>query len=108
MAWISRLVIILPVKKYIHPIERSFNLSNKKIIKNIKLKSSKSRTQTFLNSYHDVGQFYWAKARSWKRYQSILTNGIGYPTNRIEYIDIDTKVDWILAEKIFKFYKKNK
>lgn len=99
---------ILPVKKYIHPIERSFTLSSKNIVKNIKHKNSISRTQNFLNSYHDVGQFYWGKARSWKKNKSILPKAIGYPTNKIEYIDIDNKEDWVLAEKIFKFIKKNK
>ena len=98
---------ILPVKKYNHPIERSFNLSSKNLVKNIKYKNFEAKTQTFQNSFHDVGQFYWGKANCWKKYKSIFQKAIGYPTNKIEYIDIDNKEDWILAEKIFKCLKRN-
>ncbi len=96
---------VTPVKKYAHPIQRSFSLSkNNKIIK-VNKKFNNIRTQKIGHRYHDVGQFYWGKASTWSKYKNILINSIAYPTNRIEYIDVDNSDDWLLLKRIFKLSK---
>ena len=96
---------VTPVKKYSHPIQRSFRLSkNNKIIK-LDKKFTNVQTQKFDQSYHDVGQFYWGRASTWFKYKSIFINSIAYPTNRIEYVDVDDFDDWIVLKRIFKLFK---
>lgn len=96
---------VTPVKKYSHPIQRSFRLSKNNRIIEINKKFNNTQTQKINQSYHDVGQFYWGRASSWIKYKSVLINSIAYPTNRVEYIDIDDYDDWILSKRIFKLFK---
>lgn len=93
---------VLPVLKYEHPIERSFTLSNKKkIILNFLKKSSKN-TQAFKPSFHDAGQFYWAKAKTWLKSQNIFEKSIAFCMPIGKTIDIDDKETWKKAESLFK------
>lgn len=96
---------ITPVKKYSHPIQRSFRLSKSNKIIELNKKYIKAQTQKIDQSYHDVGQFYWGRASTWFKYKSILINSIAYPTNRIEYIDVDDYDDWMILKRIFKQFK---
>ena len=96
---------VIPIKKFPHPIERALSLSTSNKIKIIDDKYSNIKTQKTQTFYHDVGQFYWGKASNWNKANSILKKSIGFLTNRIEYIDIDTIDDWKLAEKVFKMLK---
>ena len=58
--------------------------------------------------YHDIGQFYIAKAQTWWNNNTIYTtkSKITYiPTWRAQ--DIDTKEDWKKAEILYWGNKKN-
>ena len=97
---------VTPVKKFSHPIQRSFRLSKDNEIIQFNKKFNNIQNKTIDNSYHDVGQFYWGKATSWLKNKSVLNNSIAYPTNRIEYIDVDDYDDWMILNKVFKLFKK--
>ena len=52
--------VLLSVNKYSHPIQRSFTISDGKT--NLLFKNQvDKRTQDIIDSYHDAGQFYFAK-----------------------------------------------
>ena len=93
---------VLPVVKYEHPIERSFTLNNKKkIIINFFKKSSKN-TQVFSPSFHDAGQFYWAKTKTWLKSKNIFENSIAFSIPIGKTVDIDNDETWKKAESLFK------
>tara|TARA_B100000029_G_C17508665_1_gene935447 strand:- start:625 stop:1338 length:714 start_codon:yes stop_codon:yes gene_type:complete len=90
-------------KKYEHPIQRSFTLNRNKGLKLLSSNLNKiSKTQDFPVSYHDVGQFYWAKPETWikkKFFFSHRSTVYLLPESRIQ--DIDTLQDWKRVEEIY-------
>ena len=66
----------------------------------------KSRSQDLKDLYHDVGQFYWAKNKTWLKRKKIFGNKSGvYLIKNGKVVDIDTLSDWKNAEKIYKLYR---
>ena len=64
------------------------------------------RSQSFDDVYHDAGQFYWAKIKTWNKHYKIYDKNsqiIEIPSWRVQ--DVDTMDDWIRLEKIFKLIK---
>ena len=60
-----------------------------------------SRSQELEDTYHDAGQFYWGKSKSWLEQKIIFdTNSrpIILPLGKVH--DIDTLEDWEYAEKL--------
>lgn len=101
----SRNKFITPVKSFDHPIERAMKIHANKLIP-IKKKIINLKGQSCGNFFHDVGQFYWAKAFTWLNSRSgILSNSIPYEVSGIEYLDINTLNDWKKAQQIYKIYK---
>jgi len=88
---------------------RSFNLSKRNKINMIKKSFYNLRTQELPDTYHDAGQFYWAKDNTWKKKQKIFSKKstiTHIPSYRSH--DIDTIEDWRCAEILFKnYHKKN-
>ena len=96
---------VLPATKYQHPVERSFKLSNKsKLISNFPKHSSKN-TQIFRPSFHDTGQFYWAKTKTWLKSKNIFLNSVAFIVPNGKTIDIDDKESWKKAVSLFKIKK---
>lgn len=93
---------VLPVVKYDHPIERSFTLSHKKEIMIKSTKKISKITQQFKPSYHDTGQFYWAKTKTWVSCKDILSNSIAVEILNEIIVDIDDKDTWKKALGLFK------
>lgn len=65
-----------------------------------------TRTQDFVPSYHDAGQFYWGKKSSWESGLPIFSSAstiIEIP-NELS-VDIDTMDDWHRAERLFEIQK---
>lgn len=64
---------------------------------------SSTRTQDLPEAYHDVGQFYWGRNKSFLENNSIL-HGNSSPIMIPRYLaqDIDTPEDWIQAELVYK------
>jgi len=93
--------------KYSYPIQRSFRIDNEeKMIMN-EPENYLKRSQDLQETYHDGGQFYWFKIKSfikelklWTRNTSIIE------LNPLEVQDIDCESDWKIAEQKFIIQKK--
>jgi pseudaminic acid cytidylyltransferase len=95
--------MFFPITQYSHPTERSLIVNKKKFL-SFKVKSKKNqRTQDFIKSFYDSGQFYLAKKNIWKK-KFYNCKGIEIPQYRT--CDIDTINDWKRAEIMYPFIKK--
>jgi N-acylneuraminate cytidylyltransferase len=93
---------VMSSQKYSTRIERSFKLSNRKIVL-INKKKFNRNSQTFQDFYHDAGQFYWGTSKSWYSRNIILENkSTIYELKKHQAIDINTLDDWKFAEKLYK------
>ena len=92
----------MSVCKYRHPIERSFKLKKNEEL-TFRYPNNKLRqTQSFSESYYDVGQFGLSNAKYYTDSNfKKKTKLIGYVLNDYEACDIDNKEDLIKAKKIF-------
>ncbi|MGQ8366376.1 pseudaminic acid cytidylyltransferase [Glaciecola sp. 1036] len=64
-----------------------------------------TRSQDLPEVYHDAGQFYWARARTWLNASPIFSNH-SHPIIIPSYLvqDIDTQDDWQQAEFKYQYY----
>ncbi len=93
---------VFPVSEYPHPIERAFILNKKNEIRFLNKLNANLNTQSFIQKYHDAGQFYWGTKQNWLSSKSLHNNSIGYEIPRYRAVDIDNEQDWDLAKVLFK------
>lgn len=98
---------IVPVISFPHPIERALIFRHNKLFP-LNKKKIELRGQQCQETFHDSGQFYWAKVRTWLTSKSILLNSAGYAMSQNDCIDINVPDDWKRAEQLFKILKTNK
>ena len=91
-----------PIVTYQYPVERSLRIEDKNRISMVDPMNLLKRTQDFEDYYHDAGQWYWARAKTWLRGDQLLSNSIGLKVPRWLAQDIDTLEDWDYAEILFK------
>ena len=61
--------------------------------------NNNERTQDFITTYHDSGQFYWAKPYTWlKKKKFFSKRSTIYLLPDLSAVDIDTIDDWKYAE----------
>ena len=97
---------IFPIIEYSFPIQRALKLYNNKI-KLFNDKYLNSRSQDLKKSYHDAGQFYWMNIEKILEKKKIITDNCGgLIISELEGQDIDTEIDWKLAELKFKLLSK--
>ena len=92
--------------KYSYPIQRSFYHS-KKGTKIVFSGNKKKFSQSFKNTYHDAGQFYFGHKNTFKKNITIFSNKakpIIFPNHKVQ--DIDNIEDWEICEQKFKILKK--
>ncbi|GGG80083.1 pseudaminic acid cytidylyltransferase [Parapedobacter pyrenivorans] len=88
---------LFPVLRYGYPIQRSLNMKEGRVFFNWPENANK-RSQDLPASYYDAGQFYWLKKEA-LQLNSIMTNNSGsIHISELEAQDIDTLVDWNMAE----------
>ncbi len=93
---------IISSSKFSYPIERSFEIKNKKI-KLLKPNKSSTMTQKLKTYYHDAGQFYWGRTNKWLQKKKLLTNNsFAFKLPQLRVQDIDHREDWDIAKKLFK------
>ena len=83
------------------PISRAFKKDSLGRVKMYNSKNYYSRSQDLIKSYHDAGQFYWARTNTWLKSKPIFGKSstiINIPNSRVH--DINTDEDWKFAEKI--------
>ena len=94
---------IFTASKFYYPIQRAIIQSKNKNIKMLKKNNYNKRSQDLITSYHDVGQFYWGKANSWKSKKTIFNSKTTiFELDMFSSHDIDTLEDWKISEKLFK------
>lgn len=97
---------VISAKKIKSPIQRSFFLDSKKILKLHFPKHENTRTQDLDTSYEDAGQFYCGKMKNWILKMPIFSSNSSLSLIEGEGVyDIDTLEDWFNAENYFKSHK---
>jgi pseudaminic acid cytidylyltransferase len=99
---------VFPITEYTHPIQRAFKLDKKNKLIFFTKKHELIRTQDLVQTYHDVGQFYWGSVDNWLSKKKIHSNGIGMSIPKWRAVDIDNLNDWKKAELLFKVLKISK
>lgn len=85
------------------PPERMFSLDSGNLVKMHFPEHQSTRTQDFLPSYHDAGQFYFGRTSSWESGLQIFSSKstiVEIP--RELSVDVDTLDDWHYAERLFE------
>ncbi|PQJ77757.1 pseudaminic acid cytidylyltransferase [Polaribacter porphyrae] len=95
---IERFDTVFPILAFSFPIQRALGLEKGKV-KMINDRYLSTRSQDLENRYHDAGQFYWGLVEQVLREKKLFnSNTGGIIISELEAQDIDTYVDWKLAE----------
>lgn len=89
------------VTEFPSAIQRALRRSPEGLMSPFEPKYELVRTQDLEPAFHDVGQFYWASAETWKNNNRIHSSGAGLPIPGWRAVDIDTPADWERAELLY-------
>lgn len=93
---------ILSVVQYSFPPQRSLIKNNNRVEYWFPEYSSK-RSQDLIPIYHDAGQFYWFNIDKFSLNHKLVSQNTTYfECSELEVQDIDTELDWKLAETKYK------
>jgi len=93
---------VIAITSFAFPIQRGLRYSKNGRVQMLHPEHSLTRSQDLEETWHDAGQFYWARAGLWSRGVSLFGPGAkGLPLPRYRVQDIDTPEDWARAEVIF-------
>lgn len=93
---------VFPIIQFSFPIQRSLKLIDDKIEMTMS-EHLNSRSQDLDSRYHDAGQFYWMRIKSFlKEKKLLMSNTGGIVISELQAQDIDSKTDWKLAELKYK------
>jgi pseudaminic acid cytidylyltransferase len=95
------------VTSFAFPIQRAIKITSKKRLEMVNLEYLKTRSQDLEDFYHDAGQFYWGRAKTFRQQKPIFSkNATPYILPRHFVLDIDTLEDWKFAELKYQILKK--
>lgn len=99
----SKKKTVLTVSEFPAPIERSYKLFNKKILKAVNAKNFTKGTQEFSQSFFDTGSIMAIPKQNFIKLgnKPNLENLVPYVLERYKSIDINTLRDWNFAEKVY-------
>ena len=100
---------VIPVVRFDVHIERALKKESDGSISFLNPQHIQTKTQDLPVSFHDAGQFYWLKIKSFERHRALFmkrTFGMEIDPDRVQ--DIDTEEDWQTAEKKFRLLSGNK
>ena len=93
---------VFPIIAYSFPIQRALRVDQRKVSMILE-ENLNARSQDLEDSFHDAGQFYWCNSKKVLKNKKILTkNTGGVEISELEAQDIDTEIDWKLAELKFQ------
>jgi pseudaminic acid cytidylyltransferase len=99
---------VFTVVEYSYPIQRSLKIDGD-FVKMRWPENFPKRSQDLEKTYHDAGQFYLIKTDVFLKDKMMFVEKSGaIILNEIEVQDIDTEVDWKLAELKYQLLKKEK
>lgn len=93
---------VFTVVQYSYPVQRSLNVRDGKVGMNFP-QFKDSRSQDLEATYHDAGQFYFAKTETFLKENTLWGSNTGaliLPELQVQ--DLDTETDWKLAEMKYK------
>ncbi len=97
---------VIPVVDFSYPPQRAFHMIGENI-EFLYPEYSFSRSQDLEKHYHDAGQFYVFNVERFKENKNLLMGKIKpLCISEMEVQDIDTEVDWLLAELKYKLLQK--
>lgn len=89
---------VFPVIEFSYPIQRSLKFEDGEI-KMTCDEYLNSRSQDLPKRYHDSGQYYWFNVEAFLKERKVFTqNSSAIIISELEAQDIDTELDWRLAE----------
>tara|TARA_B100000029_G_scaffold90734_1_gene80581 strand:+ start:42 stop:731 length:690 start_codon:yes stop_codon:yes gene_type:complete len=97
---------VFSANKFSYPVQRSFYKKKNNSLKMLYKKNYNKKSQDFKPVYHDAGQFYWGKSKSW-----LLKKKIFGPKSSIHLInnlnshDVDDYEDLKTLKKLMKLKK---
>ncbi len=87
------------------PPQRGFFFQSKKL-KLINRSNYNKRSQNLKKIFHDAGQFYWAKSKTWLKEKKIFNkNSSIVEIDYLNFMDINHIEDFDLAKRLFKLKK---
>ena len=97
---------LFPIIKYGHPIQRALKISSNNKLKYYITKNTLNRTQDLKDMFYDAGQFYWMRIAEILKHKRVVTEKSGgIVISELEAQDIDSELDWKLAELKFNLLK---
>lgn len=93
---------VLPVVRFSYPIQRALKIEDGKL-RMIWPENLNKRSQDLMPAFHDVGQFYWLRVKSFLKEKVLfgkLTIPVEVPESEVQ--DIDSEEDWKIAEMKYK------
>jgi len=95
----------LPVVRFSYPIQRALQIEQGKLTM-IWPENLNTRSQDLMPAYHDAGQFYWLRVRSFLEQKVLFAQyTIALEIPESEAQDIDTEEDWKIAELKYRILK---
>ncbi|MDB4240604.1 pseudaminic acid cytidylyltransferase [Flavobacteriaceae bacterium] len=89
---------VFPIIAYSFPIQRALRVNQGKVSMILK-DNLNIRSQDLEKSFHDAGQFYWCNTKRLLNSEKLITpNSGGIEISELDAQDIDTEIDWSLAE----------
>jgi pseudaminic acid cytidylyltransferase len=90
------------VSKYEYPVQRCLELDKDGLIQMVAPENLLRHSQSLPERWHDAGQFYFGKAKTWISGKPMLMNTIGIEIDKWRSVDIDDEDDWIKAELLHR------
>ena len=93
---------VIPVVAFGYPPQRAMAIEEGQLVF-LKPEYLRSRSQDLQKHYHDVGQFYCFKVNEFKKNKNLMVGKIApIELTELEIQDIDTEIDWKIAELKYK------
>lgn len=98
---------VFGITNFSYPIYRGLVINDGKA-EMIWPENKQKRSQELPTVYHDSGQFYWIRKRSFLKNWSLWTDNTGViKLSNIEVQDIDSEIDWKIAELKYQLLNRN-
>ena len=97
--------MIFSSSTYDYPIQRAMTLNKEGEAVMLNPENINKRSQDLIETFHDAGQFYWARSERWLKYPSIFKYAVPFNLPRYRTQDIDSLEDLQFAEILFKILK---
>lgn len=93
--------------QYSYPVQRSLRINERGFVEMTHPEHYRSRSQDLEPIYHDAGQFYFIKVAAFLKEKTLwCERTMPLILSELEVQDLDTEVDWGLAEMKFELLKK--